>query len=203
MNHRWLPGIHGDAYMDVGSRNRQEHVFEGTAPAVGGPTPGRSVTDLMMFVRKLALITFSLSLSACDNATNQPLEFGGDTMGTTYSVTITPPYPDTVTELETKTNSLLEDINAKMSTYIPDSELSIINQSDTNDWIPVSDALFNVISTAGEISKKSAGAFDITIGAVVNLWGFGPVEAGPQPPDKEAIAGAMQAAGYRQLETMA
>jgi thiamine biosynthesis lipoprotein len=94
---------------------------------------------------------------------------------------------------------LLEDLNAKMSTYLPDSELSRINQSSTTDWINISDDLYTVIEAAINISNLSDGAFDITIGPLVNLWGFGPVEKQEIIPDDGLIGAALLDTGIGKI----
>jgi len=148
---------------------------------------------------RLILISLLLLLSACSDTNNQPLQFTGPTMGTTYSVAITPPYPEIATGLEDKIHALLDEINAGMSTWIEDSELSRLNRNDSSDWVSVSNDLYTVLSAAEAISRKTDGAFDITIGAVVNLWGFGPDENGRQLPGKDEIISLMQATGYQKL----
>jgi thiamine biosynthesis lipoprotein len=87
-----------------------------------------------------------------------------------------------------------------MSTYLPDSELSLINASMAADWIPVSETLFEVLAAADRISRATSGAFDITVGRLVNLWGFGPGGPDQQIPPANRISDALQATGYRQIE---
>ena len=87
-----------------------------------------------------------------------------------------------------------------MSTYIDDSELSKINQSQSLDWIPISPELYEVISSALEISRLTDGAYDITIGSLVNLWGFGPGDLPEGVPEDEIINIALKMTGYQQIE---
>jgi len=139
-------------------------------------------------------------LTACNGSNSgRPLEFTGTTMGTRYSVTLMPPFPLTVNDLESEIGILLEDINAKMSTWRDDSELSLLNHSDSQDWIAVSSELYEVLAIAQQISERTSGAFDITVGASVNLWGFGPTTINRQP-DPAEISAAMQTMGFGKLE---
>ena len=147
------------------------------------------------------LLPFFLLLSACSES--QPVRLQGATMGTSYSVVI-PHLPEGVTakELKQDIDGLLDLINQQMSTYIPNSELSAVNQAEAEQWLPVSVELFQVIQLAQRVSEQSNGAFDITVGPLVNLWGFGPLdsEGTLSEPSAEAIETIRKSTGYRNLE---
>ena len=91
-------------------------------------------------------------------------------------------------------------INSIMSTYIDDSELSLVNQGPVNEWITVTAPLFEVLRLSQEISIQSSGAFDITVGPLVNRWGFGPDEIQQKLPSEQEIATLRERVGYRHLE---
>jgi FAD:protein FMN transferase len=103
------------------------------------------------------------------------LHLSGRTMGTTYSVKYRPA-PDTPSQkaMQIEVDALLTEINQTMSTYDPESELSRFNRMRTTDWVPASASLHAVLKAALAIGVQSEGAFDITVGSLVNLWGFGP-----------------------------
>jgi len=97
-------------------------------------------------------------------------------MGTTWSAKIIalPLTPDQRTELRQALTQAIEDVNQKMSTYRDDSELSRLNQAPADQPVPLSPETFHVFQTAREIGRLSDGAFDVTVGPLVNAWGFGP-----------------------------
>ncbi|NGZ01706.1 MAG: FAD:protein FMN transferase ApbE [Nitrospira sp. WS238] len=103
------------------------------------------------------------------------LHLSGRTMGTTYSVKYRQ-VPDTPSKetMQIEVDALLAEINRTMSTYDPESELSRFNRLRTTDWVSTSASLREVLNAAMEIGAQSEGAFDITVGPLVNLWGFGP-----------------------------
>lgn len=68
----------------------------------------------------------------------------------------------------------LDDVDNAMSTYKPDSEVCRFNASESTDWFPVSAKTAEVVQIAQSISAATAGAFDITVAPLVDLWGFGP-----------------------------
>lgn len=143
----------------------------------------------------LVLLQFS-----CQKVPPDPVTFTGETMGTRYSVQIAV-YPQTVALelLHSTTDNILDEVNQAMSTYIEDSELSVINHLNTTEPIPISAVLFDVISSAITVSRRTDGAFDITIGALVDLWGFGPTIQQHRPPEADDIATALNNSGYSLL----
>ena len=122
-------------------------------------------------------------------------------MGTTYSVQLVDS-PQTIepAALQDRVDDLLADINASMSTYDPGSELSRFNASSSTDWYGVSAELANVVAAAQGVAEASGGAFDITVGPLVNLWGFGPGDSSGVPPSPEQVSAAKLRTGYGKLE---
>lgn len=115
----------------------------------------------------------------------------GNTMGTTYSIKYA---VDEGTENKISADDLkeyieqrLKEINQLMSTYIPDSELSIINRSPANIALKLSPETEYVIAKAIELNELSSGKLDITVGPLVNLWGFGPTKRPEKTPTKEEV----------------
>ncbi len=123
------------------------------------------------------------------------------TMGTSYSVKLIAHEDDGIDEKTIHTNieQILTDINQSMSTYIPDSELSLLNQLHSSDWQQLSDDLYTVISHANSVSVTTDGAFDVTVGPLVNLWGFGPKPFTQEVPDDEIIQSTLQHTGYEKI----
>ena len=135
-------------------------------------------------------IAMAFSLTVCRQAANAVL-LSGNTMGTTYHVK----YIDdgSVTETSQKIHeqieAILQDVNAKMSTYIKDSELSRFNQNtQVNTPIEISQDLAKVLAEAIRLNKMTEGALDVTVGPVVNLWGFGPEKRPERQPASEQLA---------------
>ena len=151
----------------------------------------------------LCLIAGILLLNACDerNQSSSPIvTLSGFTMGTSYNIKLNHETDNIDSKLlKSDIDEILLQLNNQMSTYQEDSELSKINQSQTLEWINISADLFTVINTAISISNKTTGVFDITIGPIVNLWGFGPTEQTEQIPTDENIAATLESTGYQYL----
>jgi thiamine biosynthesis lipoprotein len=153
--------------------------------------------------RLLAPLLICVLLAACDQAPpDTTVRLAGSTMGTSYELKLVPAPGQTVpADLKPRVDAVLARLNQQMSTYDPNSELSRFNQNPSTDWIAVSPELHQVVAEGLRISDLSNGAFDITVGPLVNLWGFGPEPRRDQVPSDAAIARARERVGYWRLHT--
>ena len=153
--------------------------------------------------RLFCLLPLAL-LSSCNDQGSYPqqLELTGATMGTTFSVSIILSEQAVDTrELEQDINVALQNIEKSMSTYAADSELSRFNQHKSTTWVPASIALCDAIAQSLEIAKFTGGSFDITVGPLVNLWGFGPTGTGDEPPSEAEVKQVRRHVGFEKLST--
>ncbi|WP_255855834.1 FAD:protein FMN transferase [Marinobacterium rhizophilum] len=128
------------------------------------------------------------------------LSVSGATMGTTYTVKWVSSEPDSVAHIGPRLEQSLLAVNQAMSTYIEDSELSRFNQAGAGFGTEVSAGLFEVLQLAQSISESTQGAFDVTVGPLVNLWGFGPDGRVTHAPEQAQIDAARQRVGYQRLQ---
>ncbi len=138
-------------------------------------------------------------LAACGDQRATEYQLSGSTMGTSFSVAIVTELAFDQQHLQAQIVTTLEDVDQRMSTYRRDSELSQFNHSSSTAWTPVSRELCEAVDEAIEFGDLTGGAFDITVGPLVNLWGFGPDDSRKEPPSAEAIAAAMSATGREYL----
>jgi thiamine biosynthesis lipoprotein len=128
-------------------------------------------------------------------------QLDGRTMGTSYRVLITE-FPTDVSgeELAAGITERLHRIDKElMSTYEPTSELSQFNQSLVGEWFDVSPEMAIVMQEALAISELTGGAFDVTVGPLVDLWGFGPEMRPTRVPDDATISQLLAEVGYQHL----
>ncbi|MBY7866237.1 FAD:protein FMN transferase [Vibrio fluvialis] len=134
----------------------------------------------------LVALASLLLLAGCEQPPQQ-VHLSGPTMGTSYNIKYLQqddlPSSD---ELHKEIDRLLEEVNDQMSTYRKDSELSRFNQYQGIDPFEVSNQTATVVKEAIRLNGLTEGALDVTVGPLVNLWGFGP-EARPEvvPTDAE------------------
>jgi thiamine biosynthesis lipoprotein len=126
------------------------------------------------------------------------VELRGETMGTTYLVKIVvqdAPESAKVVALKAAVDAILENVNDVMSTYRPKSELSRFNQRASTAPFPASTELRRVVGRALEIGAQTDGAFDVTLGPVIDVWGFDAKGKRTSPPTSEEIAAARARTG--------
>ena len=150
-------------------------------------------------------LLIGLLLVACDRSPpDLSVRLTGSTMGTNYELKLVPAPGQTIpTDLQTRIEALLAGINRQMSTYDPNSELSRFNQNPSTDWVSTSPELAQVVAEGLRISALSGGVFDITVGPLVNLWGFGPDPHHDEIPSETAIAQARERVGAGRLHVRA
>lgn len=145
----------------------------------------------------------ALGLGACAPAADRsPLRvLEGPTMGTTFSVKIVAPDAgdERVAAVRTAVERTLADVDERMSTYRPDSEISRFNAARTTEPFPVSADTLAVFRHALDVSAATNGAFDVTVGPLVDAWGFGPRGPPAALPADAAIARLRRRVGYRRL----
>ena len=152
------------------------------------------------YVTALALCLLLSSACSEDKAASPLLTLDGLTMGTTYSVKINESkLPFSAELINANLNDILIDINQKMSTYIEDSELSLINQNNSGDWLVLSGDLYYVLNEASTVSAITLGKFDITVGPLVNMWGFGPFAQTETIPSDADINDALAEVGFDKI----
>jgi thiamine biosynthesis lipoprotein len=121
-----------------------------------------------------------------------------DAMGTTITVVV---YGQDRFKLQAAVESSLEEakrLEELLSNYRPDSEWSRVNRSAASGPVPVSEELFNLLAACQRYSEASEGAFDITVGPLMKVWGF--YKGSGRFPHRAEIKGVMTRIGYRNIE---
>ena len=146
--------------------------------------------------RALFLFLFLFLFSGCQ--LEKLVTLNGRTMGTTYSVKYTQTENQySAKEIQEKIDQLLVDVNKEMSTYIPDSEISLLNKSKVP--MKISPGFADVLQFSLDLAQKTGGSFDPTVGPLVNLWGFGPFGM-KRVPSKEQVKAALVITGSDKVQ---
>jgi len=150
----------------------------------------------------LLLLSFVVVIGCSDDSLLPSYDLHGSTMGTTFNVTlIAPPAAANLDHLQSSIQEKLEYIENIASTYRNDSEISRFNANPSTDWVVVNPELCDMIAAAQTVSDATGGAFDITVGPLVNLWGFGPPQSERELPTDEEVAAAQLKVGNVKLQT--
>lgn len=117
-------------------------------------------------------------------------------MGTRWSAAIVAPPPGVQAAIE----GVLAQIIAQMSHWEPASQLSRINTAAPGGWHGIAPEFVQVMAVALDIAARSDGAFDPAMGALVDLWGFGPPGPRSNAPEAREIDAARVTVGLGAIE---
>ena len=146
------------------------------------------------------LITLTLLLSGCGEKRESKETFlEGKTMGTTYHIK----YYDEqaqlpASQLQLQIDAVLKDVNQSMSTYIKDSEINKFNRLPANQVMPISEDFRAVISESIRLGE-STKTLDVTMGPLIDLWGFGPDKKPTKRPSDEELVSMIKNIGVDKL----
>ncbi len=147
---------------------------------------------------RVALAAVLLMAWACGRDEPALLELHGTALGTGWSVkAVDPGLQHSL--LAAEIAAVLEQVEAQMSTWREDSELTGFNRARSTAWLPVSPPVARVVAEALAVSELSGGAFDPSVGPLVELWGFGPGGPRATPPAPEEIAATRARVGHGRL----
>ncbi len=140
--------------------------------------------------------TASLRFAAM--ATTALHTLSGATMGTTWSVKLIAAV-SALPALERGIQARLDQVVAQMSTWERGSDISRYNRAGAGSRHTLPAEFAEVLDAALTLAADSDGAYDPTIGPLVDLWGFGPAGACAQTPTADALADARVRVGWRRL----
>lgn len=140
-------------------------------------------------MRYLYYLLFFLMI-ACKKDNSEYQHLNGFALGSSFSISY-----ESADEVnyEKQIDSLIKGINASLSTYISDSDISRINDGDTT--VLVDDYFIEVFTKSKKIYKETNGAFDPSVGVLVNAWGFGP-EKEIESLDSVKVKSLLQRVGF-------
>ena len=158
----------------------------------------------MTFLR-MALLSVAIVLTGCDNASEPAAPkatatvLEGKTLGTFWRVSVVGIDKDRAEALRNKVQTQLDGDDRLLSTWKNDSALMRFNHSQSTTPWPVSEAMADIVTESLRIGRKTAGAMDITVGPLVNLWGFGPDKQPVSTPTQTQIDAAKARTGLDKL----
>lgn len=124
----------------------------------------------------------------------------GQSMGTTWTVCYINSNQHSDAVVRALIQRELDLVVTQMSTWQQDSNLSMFNQADANTWHELPSAFFSVLACALKVAADTDGAFDPTVGPLVNLWGFGPDGQRTSPPDTAEVKALHAYCGWQKIQ---
>ncbi len=153
----------------------------------------------MSKLRNVLLLLVVSAQFSCAGTTRQ-IVLDGQSMGTTWTVRLVVDDPLARTPWAEMIQAELDAVDNQMSHWDSGSALSRYNRAEPGTRHALTPDLTQVLAYMLELSAASDGAFDPTVGALVNLWGFGPRGARSAPPETEEIQEALLVTGWRRLQ---
>lgn len=165
---------------------------------------------------KVKLIAITFTLLGCEKQTPETSllmeEITGKTMGTYYNVKYVVPTDNNIDNngnplatvdklfVSDAISKRLTEINHEISTYEKDSLLSLFNQNPSTEPVKITEGMADNILISQKVGRATYGAMDITVGPLVNLWGFGPDKMPDKVPSDPRIQEAMQRIGLDKIK---
>ena len=152
-------------------------------------------------MRGLLIFLLSVGIISCSPPTKEPITLSGIAYNSmAWSVKIDKlPAQLSYQQLQQQLQSRLDTANQVLSTYQDDTELMKFNQSTVGQWQTLSPLLFDGVSTALTVSQATSGVYDVTIGALIELWGFGKQAMPTHIPTDTEIAQARLNVGWQSI----
>lgn len=163
-----------------------------------------SAVDLLLnkkvVLQPVMAVALSTALTGCWFS-ERIEEFGGPTMGSTYSVKYvrTDEVSASAATLKRETEAILAELDAQVSTYRSDSLIERFNESPAGTCQSMPQGVLDLVAAGERLHVESEGAFDLTLEPLLNLWGFGPKGDGEAVPSAERLAEALQHVGQQHV----
>ncbi|BCE02349.1 FAD:protein FMN transferase [Marinicellulosiphila megalodicopiae] len=146
--------------------------------------------------RVVSLLVISLIAFSCQSKKEQVISLQGKTMGQVSYRVLVVTTPSSQQSIQSGIDAQLDSVVELMSTYESDSQINQFNDSPLNEAFKLDQKTFDVLALSQKISEQTQGAFDITVGPLVDLWGFGPKAKPEQIPDPMQIMQSFNLIGY-------
>jgi thiamine biosynthesis lipoprotein len=151
-----------------------------------------------VWVRVGVAACLALAIAACE-APARVQSLDGESMGSTWSVRYVGADASR-SAVRAAIVARLNQVDRQMSTWKSDSDLSRFNDAPAATWVDVPEELFDVVEAALALASDTQGAYDPTIGPLVDLWGFGADGSRRQPPDDASIDALRARVGWQRLK---
>ena len=152
-----------------------------------------------VLLRPVIAVSLLAALTGC--WFSEPVEeFGGPTMGSTYTVKyVRSKDSPSVESLKRETDAILAEVDVQMSTYRDDSAIEQFNQAPAGTCQAMPDGVLELVDAGRLLHEQSQGALDLTLEPLLNLWGFGPKARAEKVPTAEQLVAARARVGMQHL----
>lgn len=170
------------------------------SPGSGDRWKARDWSALCILLATIATV-WATRLSPQGEAQIPTVTFRGEAMGSSWTVKIRDEIADPAA-VQRAIAEQFEWAEQMTSHWRSNTDLSIFNRTQSTEPIAVPWPVVTLARWSAEISRATGGAFDITVGPLVKLWGFGPAPRRETPPTAAEIEAVRPAVGWQKLEIL-
>jgi len=155
------------------------------------------VNTITSDLRPFVVVLFLSAALAADPPELLRIDKTGDAMGATYSIAL---YGYDRAKMEAAADAAFDEVgrlDAMLSNYRAGSEWSEVNRHAAEAPVKLSPELFQLLSACLAYSRESEGAFDITVGPLMKLWGF--YKGFGRLPSRAEVAAVLPKVGYQRI----
>lgn len=149
----------------------------------------------------LVVVASGLVASGFSRTTPTRFEFAQSHMGTTVRVVLYTSTEPKARDLADRAFARIAELDGRLSDYRTDSELMALCRAAGGPPVAVSEDLYTVLSAAQDLSRRTSGAFDVTVGPLSRLWRRARVTG--ELPEPASIEAAKELVGYELMELSA
>jgi FAD:protein FMN transferase len=155
---------------------------------------------LLRFTWPVIAAALAAAMTGCFNSAQPVSEIHGHAMGSTYSIkwvdgSDTPP----PAALKASVEELLAEFDSEVSTWRTDSHLARFNAAPAGSCEEMPASVLELVALATSLNERSGGAFDVTVGPLLELWGFHGSPRRQVVPEPDELAAALERVGQRHL----
>lgn len=154
-----------------------------------------------LLLRALIAVSLLAALTGC-GLSERVEEFGGPTMGSSYSIQYVRGQNSPDRErLKGEVDAILAELDRQLSTYRADSLVEQFNQAPAGSCQAMPATVLQLVEAGRLLNQQSQGAFDLTLKPLLDLWGFGPKARGEQVPAPELLTAVRARTGMQHLRS--
>lgn len=151
--------------------------------------------------RPVSAVALAAVLTGCFNSSEPVSEISGSTMGSTYSIKwVAGDNSPEASELKQALEAMFDRFDRDVSVWRDDSKLSHFNAAPAGTCAPIPESLRELVQAADALHTASEGAFDVTVGPLLDVWGFHDPLPNQQIPSEAALREALERVGQQHLQ---
>lgn len=160
-----------------------------------------SAADMLLsVVRPVIAAALAVALTGCFHSAQPVSEITGATMGSTYSIKwVEAAQTPSAQVMQEQVEAMLANFDLEVSTWRDDSALALFNALPAESCMIMPASVMDMVELAEQLHADSGGAFDLTVGPLLKIWGFHGGDGSQVMPDAEQLEATLAKVGQKHL----